>query len=351
MLDYSEVVSRSHSTAMGEYAMTERERNLFGSPGLRLIQVYTLLSSTRQPHTLTRLAQIFNCSRQTILRLMDQVSLIPQTELETWVSRKERCYRIAPQATPNTLIFTPDAIRHLALCRDIVAHLLPQSFNDKVDQTLNAAATHLAGKANALAAHAEPWVKGHIDYTPFQHILDDMQTAMCEHRLCQVAYHSRSAGKQYNYLIAPLHIIAYREALYLRARLYAAPNRPSNEFRTLAIHRVKTFHLTPACFAEVPDEDHDPAFGFLFHDPIRVRVAFWGGAATYAAERTWSKDQRITRRRDGALILTFTATSRLEVLSWVLSFGPEAELLAPKDLREELKIQANAIAARYETRK
>jgi len=278
---------------------------------------------------------------------MDQIQRVPDTDLETWVHKKERVFRIAPRPTSANVVLTSDVIRHLALCRDIVRHLLPETFQEELRETLNAVSRGVPDMTDALASFAESWVKGQIDYTPFQAILEDVQTAMHERRLCRVTYQARSSGGRHRYLAAPLHIIAYREALYLRCRLYETHKRPTDDFRTLAVHRIKSLLTDAATFPDKPEDDHDPNFGFPFHEPIRVRVALWDGAATYVGERTWSPDQKLTKRRDGALILTFTATSRLEVIAWVLSFGPDAELLGPKDLRDELRNQAAAIHARY----
>jgi len=327
--------------------MRERAGNLFGSPGLRLVQLYILLCSTGRPYTLTRLAGMFRCSRQTILRMMDQMHRVPGTDLDTWVHKKERFFRIAPRPTSPNMVFTSEGIRHLALCRDIVRHLLPETFQEELRETLNAVSRDVPDSTDALTSFAEPWVKGHIDYTPFQAILEDVQTAMHERRLCRVTYAARSSGGRHRYLAAPLHIIAYREALYLRCWLYDAPARPTDDFRTLAIHRIKRLRVHDAPFPDKPEDDHDPNFGFPFHEPIRVRVALWGGAATYVGERTWSRDQKLTRRNDGARILTFTATSRLEVIAWVLSFGPDAELLEPEELREEMREVVEGIRAHY----
>lgn len=40
---------------------------------------------------------------------------------------------------------------------------------------------------------------------------------------------------------------------------------------------------------------------------------------------------------DGGLDLEFTSTSRPEVVSWILSFGADARLVAPFDLRDDLQ--------------
>ena len=55
----------------------------------------------------------------------------------------------------------------------------------------------------------------------------------------------------------------------------------------------------------------------------------------------------MTTHRDGGLDLEFTATSRPEVISWVLSFGRDAELLEPVELRKELKVLVQDLARTY----
>ncbi len=82
-------------------------------------------------------------------------------------------------------------------------------------------------------------------------------------------------------------------------------------------------------------------------EPFHVKMAFQPAAAAYVSERTWSDDQMLTSKADGSVILEFTATSRPEVLSWVLSFRAEAELMAPEDLRQELTSIVEKIADVY----
>ncbi len=323
--------------------MGNAHNNRFGSPGLRLMQLYMLLASTGRPCSLTRLAAILSCSRQTILRMIEQIERIPKAECQSWLKSGERFFQIKSSTPSANLAFTPENLRQLVLCRDIVSHLLPETSRKELHETLRL----LTPETVQDTTFAEPWGKGFIDYSPFQDILETVQDAMRLSRLCRVRYQSRSLGRSLEYRVAPLRIIAYREALYLRCRLYDAGARPAREYRTLAVHRVKSLHMERAGFKPADSDDREPGFGFPFHEPLRVRVAFQKGAAEYVAERTWSPGQKLTRRKDGTLILTFNTTSRFEVISWVLGFGPDAELLEPEDLRREVREKVEAIAERY----
>jgi predicted DNA-binding transcriptional regulator YafY len=65
------------------------------------------------------------------------------------------------------------------------------------------------------------------------------------------------------------------------------------------------------------------------------------------SERLWSDDQKIIRHSTGGIILKFSATSRQEVISWVLSFGTQAELIAPEDLRWEFREKLGKMSMTY----
>lgn len=323
---------------------------LFGPPGLRLLQFYSMLRSSNKAYPLTHLAHLFRCSRQSILRMAEQLERAPGVKFKSWRHGKERYFMIAASGLPIRLNLNADTLRHIALCQDILRHLLPQPIQLELRKALASTVGIPTPFPNdALESFADPMVKGRIDYTPFQSILEDVQRAMRERRLCQVKYCARSSGEQHDYLIAPLRILAYREALYIRCRLYDSPATPTAAFRTLALHRVQNLTPNNAIFTTKSNDDKDPHFGFPFHPPIRIRAAFHGPAATYVSERIWSHDQKIEKRRDGTLELAFTTTSTPEVIAWILSFGPDAELLEPRKLREEIYKSAATVLQIYES--
>ena len=66
----------------------------FGSFGLKLVQLYVLLSTSDRSFTLTRLSQIFRCSRQSVLRMVEQLELLPKIQLQSYKEGKERYYQI-----------------------------------------------------------------------------------------------------------------------------------------------------------------------------------------------------------------------------------------------------------------
>lgn len=82
-------------------------------------------------------------------------------------------------------------------------------------------------------------------------------------------------------------------------------------------------------------------------EPFRVKINFSAQAAQYVRERRWSNDQTIKKLRDGRLRLEFTAQSWFEVVSWVLSFGSQAKVISPKELKNDLIDELNKILIEY----
>jgi len=330
----------------------ERQRNVFGSPGLRLLQLYTLLHSGRRAYSLTRLAGLFRCSRQSILRMVEQLQLVGNGQVRTWVQRGERFYQAVPEPAPACIALNPGSLSQLLLCRDMVRHLLPKPIQDEISASLGAVASVLGNSADGgtdLASHAVSLGKGTIDYTPCAAFLDQLQTAMEENRLCRIQYRSRSGRRPKTHIFAPGQLIAYREALYARGRVFPSEKaRGPGETRTFAVHRICGVTMLKTCFDPQPCDDGIAAFGFHYDAPFQVRARFHGEAAVYVSERTWSPGQHLQPHRDGSVTLTFTSTSRREVIAWILGFGPDAELLEPEDLRGELRGMAEAIRKRYE---
>jgi hypothetical protein len=50
---------------------------------------------------------------------------------------------------------------------------------------------------------------------------------------------------------------------------------------------------------------------------------------------------------DGSLLMTLEASDVLELKRWILGFGQEAEVLEPKELRQAIRQEAEALLTQY----
>ncbi len=318
----------------------------------KALALFNLLLFNGRSFSLTELAEELYCSKQTVLRLADLMERCPDISLERETIDRRLHLRLTPPARTPRVCLSAQEIQQLVLCRDFVLHLLPEAMRQNVDRAIARSATLLADPAvrpAALASVAQASVKGHIDYTAQGGLLQTLCAAIQDRQVCEVRYQAASKPTPSVHHIAPLRLVAYRAALYLHA--YKVTERAVPEIvvaMLLAVHRLK--ELTPLrrhFDLPEPDQETDGLFGLMAFQPFAVAARFSAGAAPYVRERRWSTDQTLTDEPDGGVTLRFLARSEAEVLSWILGFGPEAELLEPSALRRALAEQAATLAARY----
>jgi predicted DNA-binding transcriptional regulator YafY len=245
-----------------------------------------------------------------------------------------------------------EAIQHLQLCRDIVYHLLPRGLREEVTNTIRNTTVLLSDfnqRSAALETFVHAYAKGTIDYTQHQDTLRALLKGMERKVVCQISYQSKKGNPPKKYLIAPMRLIAYHEGLYLKARFEESLETPGKLHDPLfLIHRILKVELTTRKYQIEKNGNGTQSFGLMAGKPFSVRAAFSPAAAQYVSERKWSDDQQIQSHSDGSIILEFTSTSGPEVISWILSFGPEANLLSPEPLRQTISEKISAMAGVYD---
>lgn len=115
-----------------------------------------------------------------------------------------------------------------------------------------------------------------------------------------------------------------------------------NDLRKFALHRIQHYHLHDARFEPIPDQEIDNWLAGAFMIEHReseqlVKIKFAARAANYIRERIWHNSQTIEEHPDGTCTLSLQSPSLDEVARWVLSYGAEAEVLAPSDLRDKMQ--------------
>lgn len=327
-------------------------------PSEKLLAMYTMLLFSRKEASLSELAIELKCSKQTVLRLIDQMEASHFGKIIHSKRGRESMYMLArPKELPK-LSLDAEGLQQLALCRDFMLHLLPESMRKNIDATLQQATAYLSHGEDpkALFSVGGSFAKGHIDYSPFQDIFTSIIKAIDQKKVCTVQYRSSLHRESTTFAFAPKRLVAYREAIHIHGWIVsdqgsALPlyEKPTN----LALHRMQKVLLTRRNAGHIPDvkEKNQDAFGLIEDQPFSVQVMFSPSAASYVAERKWSAGQKVTLHKDGSLTLTMTTHNTAEVISWVLSFADTAELLSPQWLRDELEKRIATLWSKYSEQK
>lgn len=322
------------------------------SPSQKVLSLYSLLMFTGRPYSLSQLSRELHCSKQTVLRMTEQISRSYGGRVESRLESGRRIYWMPAPKTKPKVSLSPEEIQQLELCRGMVLHLLPDGVREQVKQTIAKTATMLSdmdGRDKAFEPVAVAEIKGRIDYSPHQEHIATLIRAIQDKDVCEVTYHAPSNPKPKTYSFAPIKLISYREALYVTGWRVEDKGVPTPRHSImLAIHRLKEVATQARNFdIKMDAERKEELFGFMDLEKVRVKVKFDKETAAYIKERKWSDDQAIKEFKNGNLILEFTARSMPEVVSWVLGFGAHAKVMGPKELKETIKDEVNALAANY----
>jgi len=127
------------------------------------------------------------------------------------------------------------------------------------------------------------------------------------------------------------------------------------DVRQFSLSKIERAIMTVDSFQIPSDFDPEKQLADTFgrfassNEPQTVRLLFSKEAAPWVTERKWHPHQTFIRRRTGEIELSFPAKGLYEVQRWVLSWGHDAEVLAPKELRkavhEEIRLMADTLKA------
>jgi len=320
------------------------KKDYYSSYGQKLISLFARLLFTQRSHSLIELARMLNCSKQTVLRLVDDIRRSYGVEIEEFLEGKRKYYRLK-RLSKNipSLNITEAELSALYMCKAFAEHLMGKEMFAEASRALEKNQSHLSAEKQAAAQHFASFKAGSIDYTPHQETIRILIEAMDSHNICKVTYKSIMASRAKTFYIKPLKIFSHKDSVYLHAHLARAPGKPycQPEFNPLlAIHRIKKVETTERLFEYPKNYDFDKAFkhnfGVIKEDAFDVEVEFTGWAAKYVSERIWSPDQKIAQK-NGKTLLTFSASSEPELISWVLSFKDEIKVVKPAWLFKQVK--------------
>ncbi len=189
---------------------------------------------------------------------------------------------------------------------------------------------------------------GQCDYSEKTELVSALIHAVNNDREIAITYQSLKSEKPKTYPVHPYAFFYHRGALYI-----VAFSPDTGKTKHLKLNRLFSVAETGKAFKRPSTwnlaDSRNRSFGvFTPSDkPQVVRIHFEGWAASHVKEATWHKTQEITVYEDGSLTLKMTVADLTEVQTWVLGFGPQAKVLEPKILIENVRKAAADICKLY----
>lgn len=180
---------------------------------------------------------------------------------------------------------------------------------------------------------------------PAAELLPAIHAALAERRTLRVRYHTFGRDEDTERELDPYHLTYYDGGLYLVAHCHLR-----HDVRVFAVERFQAVQPTRRRFEAPAGFDVraflDRALGIVQGELVTVRVAFAPALARYVRDRLWHPSQRMRDLPDGRLEMTLRVADTPELRRWLLGYGVQAEVLEPASIREALRAEAEALAAR-----
>jgi proteasome accessory factor B len=184
--------------------------------------------------------------------------------------------------------------------------------------------------------------------------VSEILTALIREEKLEVTHVSSGLGKRRSgqprkIVIDPYTLLVYKKGLYL-----VGFSHHHEAIRTFAFDGIRSVDWLRGERFEYPEDYHpsqivEGAFGLIGGEPRKVRIRFGPAVAHYIQRSRWHPSQRIRtlRGEGGAIDLVMNVALTVELRSWILGFGPQAEVLEPEELRKEIVTAGMALVNLY----
>lgn len=174
-----------------------------------------------------------------------------------------------------------------------------------------------------------------------------LATAVMQRRRLRLLYHGRAREEITERTVSPQRLVHYRSNWYLDAWCHLRKG-----FRHFSIDRLHPVEILDIPAREFGDKALDrhfaSAYGIFAGQPVATAVLrFTTTAARWVADEQWHPRQQGQVLSDGGFELKVPYSQPQELIMDILKYGPEVEVLAPPDLREQVAQAHSAAAERY----
>jgi proteasome accessory factor B len=302
----------------------------------RVIRILTTLQAGKK-YAADDLAKLFGTSRRTTFRDLKELQSVG---VPYRYDAKAGAYAIDPEFfLPPIDLNLQEALSLLLLVHKTAAQIqlpfknsallavlkIENNLPAKIRQCCNTALRNISARVSAQAP-----------MTLLDQTFTQLQKAITDKRKVSIEYHSFFEGKIVSVELCPYHLMYNHRAWYVLGF-----SSLHNSIRTFKLNRIRNLKVLDKCF--IGGEDFDlynylgRAWSMIPEGKIyNVSLRFLPKVAENVAEVQWHSTQKVTRNGDGSADVEFRVDGLGEIIWWILGYGDQVQVLAPKALRNKI---------------
>lgn len=321
--------------------------------GDQLARQWTIIQSllaSRTGKSVSELADLLDCHRRTVYRDLEALQNAGFPLYSDMEEGRSRWYLIETARQSIPIPFSMTELMALYFSRDLLRALKNTVFYESLESLFSKIKTTLPPVTDryldtfrrAVKVGSQP----HKHHGGFRETLDRINQAMLELKVLRIDYFTMSRKRRSSRNIAPYRLWFFDGTFYLIAYCYRR-----RDVRVFAVDRIRSIELQAESFT-LPEEGvldgfMAASFGVFRGKDVNVAIRFSAAVAGYIREKNWHASQRLSTLSNGDLLFEAQVAGIEEIKYWVLQWGAQAEVLAPRSLRRAIQAEAEAMASCY----
>jgi len=302
----------------------------------RVVNILTTLQSGRG-HAVGDLSEMLGTSRRTVYRDLKELQGIG---VPYHYDTKTGSYIIDPEFfLPPIDLTLQEALGLLLLVHKagkqiqlpfknsalLAALKIENNLPAKIRQYCNTALRNISVRAGAQAPTNE-----------LDRVFSQLQKAIAKQSEVVMRYDSLFDGKLIDVELCPYHLFYNQRAWYVLGL-----SSLHKSIRTFKLNRIKELKTSDKCFVggEKFDlyEHYGRSWSMIPEGRIyNIKLRFLPKVANNVCEVQWHNTQTVTRNSDGSATVEFRVDGLGEISWWILGYGDQVQVLAPKELRKRI---------------
>ena len=316
-----------HSASRKEYDSTMSQME-------RMYEIDRLLKS-RRVVPLKLLMEQLSASRATVVR--DLTYMKDRLRAPIVWDRELRGYRLDGTFSLPSVYLTDAEIHALFVLHQLVSRIQPSSLDEHLEP-LRKLLHNLLGPGDSTDGRMERRIRIlQIGSRPVssRHFQTVCRAVLGRKRL-HIKYYSRAIDRQSERTVSPQRLLYYRDNWYMDAWCHS-----KKALRSFALDAIVEATPVDKAALEIDEERIDrelgTGYGIFSGEQVQIAVSrFSPEMARWVSRETWHVQQEGWVESDGSYTLKVPYAAERELVMDIMRFGPDVEVLEPKELRESV---------------
>ena len=312
----------------------------------RLVEILRLMSGSRRM-TVHDFQEHFGISDRTVFRDM---AALQEAHFPVYLDSELGAYRFMDGFSLKRIDLSTNEMRALLASRAVVKKLgsgVANAFENLITKVQTDAGCKTQQRIRDASQSYWFDIDEVADFSMIQPQFDAVQHAIENRVRLEIEYVSMGDREKSIRQIDPYGLFYSCGLWYTLAYCHLR-----TEPREFALDCIKKFKTTDMPYAVPKDFSMDKYFEGGWHimtcgEPMEIKLWFSNQVARWITRKKWHPTQKVETRKDGSIIFRVTLNGTEEIRRWIYHWGPNCEILSPKNFRAEVAAELKSMSAVY----